>query len=375
MPQTATTRHTALLDWHRRRGARLVDFAGWRMPVHYSGVLAEHRAVRERVGLFDVSHMGEISVRGSGAEAFLQWLTPNDVVKLRPGRAHYSALLNEAGAFIDDLLLYRFDSEVFLLVVNAANVAADLEWIRSHLRGAVSVEDASAATALLALQGPRSASVLAQVVSQELDALSSFGFFEGAVAGVDGFVSRTGYTGEDGFEIYVPVEAAVSVWESLLAAGSDDGVLPVGLAARDTLRLEAGLMLHGNDIGPSTTPLEAGLGWVVKLHKGDFVGRRALLRQKEEGVARRLIGFELSGRRIARQGAPLFDAGKPVGTVTSGTWSPTLGKAIGMALVAVASADRGSELEVQVRGKNEPVRAVGLPFYRRPTNPNRRHRL
>ena len=343
----------------------MVDFAGWELPVYYTGVLEEHRAVRERAGLFDISHMGEIWVRGADAEALLQWLTPNDVAQLEPGRAQYSALLSEAGTYLDDLLVYRFSTTEFLLVVNAANAACDLAWIQKHRRGNTEVEDATDRTALFALQGPRSQQILSTLFDQDLRSLPSFAFLEGEIGGVGGFLSRTGYTGEDGFELYLPADRALMVWEALLDAGRAWDLVPVGLAARDTLRIEAGLMLHGSDIDASVSPLEAGLSWVVKADKGEFIGRAALMAQRRSGVDRKLVGFELAGRRIARRGAPVLDGDERVGSTTSGTWSPTLGKAIGMTLLATECASIGRELEIEIRGRRSPARLVKLPFYRR----------
>ena len=349
------------------------------MPVHYSGVLEEHAAVRQRVGLFDVSHMGEIQVTGSGAESLLERLTPNDVAQLDDGQAQYSALLTEAGTYIDDLLIYRRSSTDFMVVVNAANTARDLEWVLDNARGQAVVEDVSDRTALVALQGPRAAAVLSPVVQSDVagvepTALSSFGFLEARVCGAQALISRTGYTGEDGFEIYVAAGDALTVWEGLIESGREAGIAAVGLAARDTLRLEAGLMLHGNDIDETVTPFEAGLGWVVKMSKGDFVGRSALLAQRESGVARRMIGFELEGRRIARRGAALLAGDRQVGQVTSGTWSPTLERPIGLALMSTERTHGeplgrepldGEPLEVEIRGHRLPTTIVRLPFYRR----------
>ncbi len=363
MPETALLRRTPVFEWHRASGARLVDFAGWELPVQYRGVLEEHRAVRERAGLFDVSHMGEIWIRGGGAERFLEWLTPNHVSRLAPGRAHYTGLLTEVGTFVDDLLVYRFARDVFLLVVNAGNLDDDLSWIEERLPADVEMENASERLALLALQGPLAESFLEPLVDHDLAELRSFSFFEGAVAGVDAVISRTGYTGEDGFEIYVPAETALQVWEALLE-GTESPV-PVGLAARDTLRLEAGLLLHGHDIDRTVTALEAGLGWVVKLDKDDFIGRQALVEQRARGLSRRLVGVQLGGRRIGREGAQVARAGEPVGVLTSGTYSPTLEKAIALAIVDSSAAAPGTELEVDVRGRAEAAVVVELPFYRR----------
>lgn len=358
---------TPLNECHREAGARLVDFAGWEMPVQYSGVIEEHRAVRGAAGLFDVSHMGEISVQGSGAEAFLQHLTPNDVSKLEPGRAHYSGLLTEQGTYLDDLLVYRLGEEEFLMVVNAANREKDFEWVASHAAKAVAVEveDVSDRWALLALQGPRALGILGPLASIDLDSVRYYGFARGEVDGTPAILSRTGYTGEDGYELYLDPEAAPGVWRKLLVAGEAAGLVPAGLGARDTLRLEAGMALYGHELDETTTPLEARLGWTVKLDKGDFIGRDALLAQKELGTSRKLVGFEVDGRRIAREGHPVVDGGETVGRVTSGTWSPTFEKPLGMAYVPGEHAEEGSEITLDVRGREVPARVVKLPFYRR----------
>lgn len=366
MPDDSISRRTPVHDWHRRAGGRLVEFAGWELPVQYAGgVLAEHRAVRSAAGLFDVSHMGEIWVRGPGALDLLQWLTPNDVSRLSPGRAQYSALLTERGTIIDDLLVYRYTDDRYLLVVNAANGAIDLQWLTEHCSADSEVEDRSERTSLFALQGPLAVDILGRLVDAEIDTLPPFSFVEAHVAGVPATISRTGYTGEDGFEIYLPTEQALSVWETLMDDGGPLGLEPIGLGARDTLRLEAGLMLHGNDIDDTVTPLEAGLGWVVKLGKGDFIGRAALVEQKRVGLSRRLVGLQLEGRRIARHGATVLQGDEPVGTVTSGSWSPTLERAVAMAFVAEGSASSDCELELEIRGRRSVARRVRLPFYRR----------
>ncbi|MEE8147690.1 MAG: glycine cleavage system aminomethyltransferase GcvT [Longimicrobiales bacterium] len=362
-------RYTPLYDRHVQGGARMVDFAGWQMPVQYAGLTAEHGAVRERAGLFDVSHMGEIRVRGSGAQDFLQRLTPNDVVRLTQGRAHYSALLTERGTYLDDLLVYRLGEEEFLLVVNAANTASDLEWIVSRLPDGVEVEDASSDFALLALQGPKSEDILQPLTDVELSSLKYYRFAQGKVAGLPAIVSRTGYTGEDGFELYLAAEASPELWDRLLEAGESLGLVPAGLGARNTLRLEAGLALYGHEIDDTTTPFEAGLEWTVKLGKGDFVGREALKRQKESGPERRLVGLALTGRGIAREGHPVLVQGQKVGSVTSGTWSPTLEKALGMAYVPRQLAEPGTPLSVEVRGRLVDGVIVELPFYQRANSP------
>jgi aminomethyltransferase len=371
MPET-DLRRTPLHARHVAAGGKMVPFAGWELPVQYAGVTAEHRAVRTAAGLFDVSHMGEVRVAGPGAEAFLQRLTPNDVAKLGAGRAHYSGLLTERGTYLDDLLVYRLDAGDplgdFLVVVNAANRERDAARFREFARAAegVEVEDVSDAVALLALQGPRAAEILAPLASIDAGALRYYGHARGAVGGKPALVSRTGYTGEDGFELYLDAADAVAVWDLLIDRGEAYGLQPAGLGARDTLRLEAAMALYGHELDEETTPWEAGLGWVVKLDKGDFVGRAALARQKEEGVGKQLAGFEIVGRGIAREGHAVRAGGETVGRVTSGTWSPTLEKAIGMAYVPPALAAPGAELAIEVRGKELPARVVPMPFYKRP---------
>ena len=363
----ASSARTPLYDCHLEAGGRMVDFAGWEMPVQYSGVLEEHRAVRNAAGLFDVSHMGEVSVRGPGAEPFLQLLTPNDVSKLAPGRAHYSGLLTERGTYLDDLLVYRLGPQDFLVVVNAANTASDFQWIEKRAAEVpdVRVENVSDRYALLALQGPRAVEILRPLAACDLSAIRYYGFEKGEVDGAEALLSRTGYTGEDGFELYLAAEDAPRIWNRLLEAGSDAGLLPAGLGARDTLRLEAGMALYGHELDDTTTPWEANLGWVVKLDKGDFIGRRALVQQKESGVERKLVGFEVKGRGIAREGHPVLRRGERVGRVTSGTFSPTFEKALGMAYVPVDAAEPGGEIEIEVRNRKLVAEVVRLPFYKR----------
>jgi len=359
-------RRTPLYDRHLAAGARLVDFAGWEMPVQYRGVIDEHRAVRTAAGLFDVSHMGEIRVFGPSAEAFVQALTPNDVSKLAPGRAHYSALLDDRGTFLDDLLVYRLEDTEFLLVVNASNAARDFAWVADREQDGGAVEDVSDRWALLALQGPRAVGILSRLTETALEGIRYYRFARGKVAGLPAILSRTGYTGEDGFELYLDPGDAPEVWDRLLEAGGPDGLEPAGLGARDTLRLEAGMALYGHEIDSTTTPWDAGLDWIVKLDQGDFVGRDALVAARERGSERRLVGFEGIGRGIARQGHRLLDAGRVVGNVTSGTFSPTFEKAIGMGYVEAGRAEPGTELVADVRGREVPVRIVPLPFYKRP---------
>jgi aminomethyltransferase len=367
MTEAQDLKRTPLYACHVEAGARIVDFAGWEMPVQYTGVIEEHRAVRTAAGLFDVSHMGEVRVRGAGAEAFLQRLTPNDVSKLVPGRAHYSGLLTEGGTYVDDLLIYRMGAEDFLVVVNASNADRDFEWIASRAggdMGDVEVVNESDRYALLALQGPKALEILTGLASAPVDiaGLKYYGFAEGQVNGAPALISRTGYTGEDGFELYLPPEDAPAVWRRLVEAGAS----PAGLGARDTLRLEAAMALYGHELDETTTPFEAGLGWVVKLDKGDFLGRDALVAQKAEGTPRKLVGFEVQGRGIARQGHGVVSDGGAVGIVTSGTWSPTFEKALGMAYVPPDLAAVGTALTLEVRGKVLPAVVVELPFYRRP---------
>ncbi|MEM6703427.1 MAG: glycine cleavage system aminomethyltransferase GcvT [Acidobacteriota bacterium] len=363
-----TLRRTPLFAWHQRSGARLVDFAGWEMPVQFSGVIDEHNAVRTQAGLFDVSHMGELMVTGAGAQDFLQRMTPNDCSKLVDGQAHYSALLEEHGTFIDDLLVYRRGEDRFLLVVNASNCARDLAWLEDHRSADVVLEDQSDSYGLLALQGPRAAEILTDLGPAELADLRYYRFTELDFGFGDSIVSRTGYTGEDGFEVYVPAEHAEGLWTALLETGESKGLKPAGLGARDTLRLEAGMLLSGQDMGGDTTPIEVGLDWIVKLKKGDFVGRDALVAQKRGGVKRCMIAFELDGRRPARPGSTIVDEGLEVGRVTSGTWSPSLERPIGLALVETGEERAwtpGEEIEVSVRGKSCHGVVVELPFVRK----------
>ena len=366
MPDNPAPKRTPLYERHVEAGGKMVEFAGWEMPVRYASEIEEHRAVRGAAGLFDVSHMGEFRVYGTGAKAFLQSLTPNNVARLKPGRIHYSGLLTPEATYIDDLLVYQLAEADYMLVVNAANLDGDLEWLQSHQEGDVEIEDHSDRYALLALQGPRATDILRRHTAVELDAIRYYRFDLGDVAGAQCIVSRTGYTGEDGFELYLAPEDAPGVWDALLGSGAGNGLVPAGLAARDSLRLEAGMALYGHEIDRTTTPYEAGLGWTVKLKKkSDFLGRDVLIDQKQNGTARQLIGFEISGRGIARQGHTLLHEGREVGTVASGSWSPSFEKAIGTALVPANLATTGTELEVAVRRRRLPAIVVDLPFYRR----------
>jgi len=333
------------------------------MPVQYpTGITAEHKSVRERCGLFDVSHMGEFMVRGRGAVDFVNRVTTNDVAGMSVGQAHYSTILNDRGTIEDDCLVYRAD-DYLMMVVNASNVSKDLAHISRELGNfEAEVEDVSDATALLALQGPQAARILQSFTDVDLSQIKYYHFSIGTVAGVPNvIVSRTGYTGEDGFELYFPNEHAVKIWNALTASGE---VTPVGLGARDTLRLEMGMALYGNDIDDTVTPLEANLGWLVKLKKGDFVGRDALARQKEAGLKKRLAGFTSDERAFPRHGYPVFVNGEPSGDVKSGTMSPSLNIPIGTAYVPLASAAEGNSLEIEIRGKRITARIAKMPFYK-----------
>jgi aminomethyltransferase len=357
---------TPLNDAHRRLGAKMVPFGGWDMPVQYAGIIEEHRAVRSAAGLFDVSHMGEIELEGPGALALVQTLTSNDAAKLANGRAHYTGLLNERGGFIDDILVYRRGEEKFLLVVNAGNTLKDWGWIERHARAAgVKAENRSSAWGQIAVQGPLAQAILQPLVAADLAPIRYYGFAEAAVDGVPCVVSRTGYTGEDGFEIYCPAEAADRLWTRLLEKGGARGLVPCGLGARDTLRLEAAMCLYGNDINEERTPIEADLAWIVKAEKGDFYGRDVLKRQLAEGTRERLVGLNMVDRGIPRHDYPLSAGGARVGTVTSGTHSPTLNKPIGMGYVESRLATPGAELEVDLRGKPAKAVVVAKPFYKR----------
>lgn len=356
---------TPLHPVHREAGARMVPFGGWEMPVQYTSVLTEHRAVRSSAGLFDLSHMGEFYFSGPHAQANLQRLLTNDVSRLQPGRAQYTLICNEQGGIVDDVLLYRLEEERYLLVVNAANTEKDYQWLRERLDGRTVMADESDETALLALQGPRSQEVLAPLVSADLTQLRSFSCVETEVLGIEALVSRTGYTGEDGFEIYFDRSHAKALWDGLLEAGENAGVVPVGLGARDTLRLEACLPLYGNDLSEETTPFEAGLGFAVKLDKGTFIGRDALQKQQEEGPEKRLVAFEMTERGVPRQGYAILKDGEAVGQVTSGSFSPSLERDIGMGYVPTELSTPGTEIEIDIRGKGKRGRVIEGRFISR----------
>jgi aminomethyltransferase len=355
-------RKTPLYEAHRALGARLVDFAGWEMPVQYTSVISEHEAVRNAAGLFDVSHMGEVEFRGPGALESANGLITNDLGRIADGQAVYAGLLNHAGGFVDDVVAYRFSPERILICVNASNRAKDFAWMREHA-GAVKPVDRGDDYAQLALQGPKAITILQPLTPVPLASIGTYHFAEGVVAGVRCIISRTGYTGEDGFELYCPPDGAVALWDALLEGGEADGLRPAGLGARDSLRTEMKYALYGNDIDDLHTPLEAGLGWVVKWDKGDFVGRAALEAQKQEGLSRKLVGFEMREPGIPRHGYPLVGGDKPLGVVTSGTMGPSVKKAIGIGYVPTAMAREGTALEVEIRGRPVKAEVVKTPFW------------
>jgi aminomethyltransferase len=363
-------KQTPLNAAHRRAGGRMVDFGGWDMPVQYPlGTVEEHLRTRTRAGLFDVSHMGEFELRGPDAVALVNRLCSNDASKLVDGQAHYSALTTPEGTVVDDLLVYRFGPEHLLLVVNASTTEKDWDWINSHRAGeSVELTNRSADFCQLALQGPAALGVLQTLTRTPLEEIKYYHFREGEVDGVPSVISRTGYTGEDGFEVYAAAEEAERLWDRILdagRAGTPEGVAPCGLAARNTLRLEASMALYGHEIDDTTTLLEANLGWICKLNKGDFVGREALARQKEEGVGRKLVGFEVTERGIARDGQDVYVGGAKVGRVTSGSPAPFLKKNIGMAYVPAEHAAVGQQLQIDVRGRMVGAEVVPTPFYKR----------
>jgi aminomethyltransferase len=354
---------TPLNDVEKELGGKMVDFGGWELPVQFSGILEEHEAVRTHCGLFDVSHMGEITVKGPAALELLQRSTCNDVSKLEDGRAQYNGLLYPTAGFVDDILIYRNSADDYFVVVNASNAPKDYEWIADCSKGMdVEVKNVSADYAQLALQGPDAQRILQPMTDLDLTPIKYYRFGIGHVDGVEAIVSRTGYTGEDGFEVYVAPAAAPRIWRKFLATGE---VKPCGLGARDTLRLEARMALYGNDIDATTTPLEADLAWIVKLEKGDFYGRDVLQREKAEGPRRKLVGFEMIDRGIGRHGYPIVDGGEEIGVVTSGTHSPTLKKAIGLAYLPQGKSALGSEFTILNRGKETRARVVPTPFYKR----------
>ncbi|GIV34885.1 MAG: aminomethyltransferase [Chitinophagales bacterium] len=356
-------KETALTPEHIRLGARMGEFAGYNMPIYYTGINDEHLAVRNAVGIFDVSHMGEFIVRGPHALELIQWVTSNDVSRLAPGKAQYSCLPNAGGGIVDDLLVYCLGEQEYMLVVNASNIQKDWDWITSHNKQGAEMTDISDTITLLAVQGPRAAVTLQKLTDVKLDKVPYYSFVRGALAGVkDVIISATGYTGAGGFELYFDRQHALKVWEAVLEAGYPLGIRPAGLGARDTLRLEMGYCLYGNDIDETTSPLEAGLGWITKFTK-DFIGKEVLLKQKQAGLTKKLIGFEMQDKAIPRPGYAVFDpAGNRIGKVTSGTMSPVLKKPIGLGYVAVDFARPDTEIHIQIRNNYQPARVVQLPF-------------
>jgi glycine cleavage system T protein (aminomethyltransferase) len=362
--EAPTLRRTPLYEKHLALGAKIVPFAGYEMPIQYEGIVAEHRAVRSAAGLFDLSHMGEFVFQGRGAGALVDRLVSSDIAGLAVGQARYGLLTNERGTIVDDVIVYRTADTEYLMVVNAANIAKDRTHVLAHLAKDVVFDDRSLETALVAIQGPRAVGILGPKTSADVRALPAFGVVGTQVAGVSATVARTGYTGEDGFEVFVQGSAAERVWEALLAAGGPAGVKPIGLGARDTLRLEARFSLYGNEIDETTDPIEAGLGWTCKLDK-DFVGRDQIAAKKAQGPSRKIAGLVVEGG-VARHGHEVASGGEVVGRVTSGTYGPTVEKNIALAYVPTALSKVGTALAVRIRDKDVPATVVKTPFYRRP---------
>jgi aminomethyltransferase len=369
--KTEALRETGLRSRHEARGARLIPFAGWLMPVQYSGIIDEHRAVRSAAGLFDLGHMGQVRVSGPDALPFLQYVTTNDVSVLAPGDAQYSLLPNAQGGVIDDIIVYRLTDEPgFFVVINAANHGKDVAWLRAQAAARddldVDVADVSDDLGMIAIQGPRAEQIVATLTDADLTSIGGFKIARAEVAGIPVLFARTGYTGEDGFEFYPPQSRTAELWDALLAAGDVSGLVPIGLGARDTLRLEARMPLYGNELADDIGPLEAGLGWAVKLDKGEFIGRDAIVAMKVKGAPRRTVGFKLTERAgTARHGYPVQLDGREIGVVTSGAHSPTLGAEIGLALIEAGCAGVGKPLQVVIRGRAVNAEQVKLPFYRR----------
>ncbi len=357
---------TALCAVHEAAGAKMVPFAGFYMPVTYRGITEEHRKVRTSAGLFDLSHMGEFRVTGAGALDFLQKTTTNDVAKLTVGDVQYSTMCYPEGGIVDDLLVYRL-ADGYLLVVNAANLEKDFDWLTSHKPSGVSLVDESDQTALLAIQGPKTEMLMTKLTSFDLSNLGYYKSARAKVCGEEILFSRTGYTGEDGFELYVAPERAEFFWKKIMEAGREFDIEPIGLGARDTLRLEMKYMLYGNDIDQTTNPIEAGLGWVVKLSKPDFIGKPPIEKMKTEGPKRKLVAFEMAEKSIPRKGCGIFSGGQKSGEVTSGTFSPSLDKGIGLGYVPALFSAIGTKLEIDIRGKKGPATVVPAPFYKKGT--------
>lgn len=355
---------TPLYDAHLKLGGKMIDFAGWVLPVQYSGILEEHNAVREKAGLFDVSHMGEIMVSGSSASDFIQGMVTNDISGVGKDRAVYTPMCYPDGGTVDDLLIYRLEDEKYMLVVNASNTEKDYEWLMEHRRSGVEIHNATHDYAQLAIQGPSAQSVLQKLTGFPLEELRFFRFANDVeIGGVKGLISRTGYTGEDGFEFYFPAKEAEELWERILEAGQGEGIVPAGLGARDTLRFEAALPLYGHELSQMVSPLEAGLGRFVKLEKEYFIGRDALMRQNEEGLKKTLVGFEMLDRGIPRNGYKIQYEDKEIGMVTSGNFAPTIKKNLGLALIDPAYSKVGTEFSVLIRNKSLRAKVVEIPFY------------
>lgn len=360
-------RRTPLFDLHRIHGGRMIDFGGWELPVYYGSAIEEHNTVRNAVGIFDVSHMGEIEITGEGAYDAVQRLTTNDIGRLKPGGVQYSVLCYEDGGIVDDILVYKFSDTHFFLCVNAGNSDKDYLWIKKTIgeNNKVKVINSSSQYAQFAVQGRYAKDALHGLIDEEILNIRSFTFKTGLICGREGIISRTGYTGEDGFEIYIKPEDAPFLWEKILENGKSFGIKPIGLSARDTLRLESGYMLYGNDINEKTSPIEAGLSWIVKIDKGNFIGKAALEAQIKNGISKKLIGFELKEKGIPRSHYPLFYKDRQVGEVASGTLSITLEKPIGMAYVDNPKITAGEEMQLDIRGKRLKGEVVKLPFYKR----------
>ena len=355
-------KRTPFYEIHQQLGAKIVPFGGFEMPVQYKGIMEEHKAVRGSVGVFDVSHMGEFFVTGKNALAFLQRVTVNDVAKLVPGQAQYSAMCYDNAGIVDDLLVYKIADNHFMVVVNAANIDKDFQWMHDHLMPDVDLRNESDGIALLAIQGPKSLATLQKLTPVDLTAIEYYHFTKGAVSGVEMTISRTGYTGELGFEIYFPVAHAQKIWKAIFDAGKEFGISPVGLGARDTLRLEMGYCLYGNDIDQTTNTLEAGLGWITKLKKGNFIGRDVLEKVKTEGLKRKLVGIVVEEKAVPRHGYALHAGGANIGIVTSGTFSPSLEKGIAMGYVQAGKAEPDAAVNIDVRGKMVVGTITPLPF-------------
>ncbi|MFA4838114.1 MAG: glycine cleavage system aminomethyltransferase GcvT [Candidatus Neomarinimicrobiota bacterium] len=361
MDENMNVKKTPFYEKHVALGAKILPFAGYFMPIQYASILDEHRAVREKVGVFDVTHMGEFIVTGENAGKFLNTITINDISKLLVGQVQYSAMCYPDGGIVDDLLVYRFP-DYYMLVVNASNLEKDFNWIKEHVTAGVSLKNISDETSLLAIQGPKSFATLQKLTTVDLESIPFYHFAEGELAGIPMIISRTGYTGERGFELYHKPEFSEKLWNAIFEAGKEFGIQPIGLGARDTLRLEMKYALYGNDIDQTTNPIEAGLGWITKLDKGDFIGRDVLVKVKEAPAVRRNVPFEMLERAIPRHGYKVFANGKEIGVVTSGTQSPTLNKGIGAAYVSAKFSKTGSIIEIDIRGKMNKAVVVNAPF-------------